>query len=126
MSESKELPSPKFISVTKITLNAPEDVELFKQHLKATFQQVQEKRVKGLVEQPTTIIGGDRTYYTLSVWDSEDDMNNFRDSGAHANAMDAVPSLGNTQSLHWHSNKVPTREEVINKFEEENRKENKL
>ena len=45
---------------------------------------------------------------TLTVWKSEEDMKNFRNSGAHLIAMKKSNHFGTIRSVTWETENVPT------------------
>ena len=54
-----------------------------------------------------------RDFRTLTVWESEEDMKAFRNSGVHLKAMMESSKLGFNRSHSWQTDSIPTWEEAI-------------
>lgn len=121
MSESAETPGNRLISVTRIRLKDPRN----RHHLFALTNASlhQSKLVDGLLERPKIKNDGD-TFYTLSVWDSEESMEVFKNQGSHQEAMNS--NLGESDSHHWYSDHTPSWKEAIKKLDEEIEKRKNL
>ena len=57
-----------------------------------------------------------RDLRTLTVWESEADMKNFRNSGFHKQAMVASDKLGINRSYSWQTDWIPNWQEAIAKL----------
>ena len=58
-----------------------------------------------------------RDLRTLTVWQSKEDMEKFRNSGFHAKAMVDSPKLGFNRFHSWKCDRIPTWSEAISKME---------
>ena len=57
-----------------------------------------------------------RDLRTLTVWQTAEDMQAFRNSGFHAKAMTDSQKLGFNQSYSWETDSIPTWQEAIAKL----------
>jgi len=55
---------------------------------------------------------------TLTVWQSAEDMKNFRDSGFHSKAMINSAKLGFNRSHSWETDHIPNWQEAIAQLEQ--------
>jgi heme-degrading monooxygenase HmoA len=54
-----------------------------------------------------------RSRRTLTVWEDAGSMRQFRDSGAHREAMIDTPRIGRARTIAWEVAKAPTWQEAI-------------
>ena len=57
-----------------------------------------------------------RDLRTLTVWQTQEDMVAFRNSGFHQQAMIASTKLGSNQSYSWETDHIPNWQEAIVKL----------
>ena len=57
-----------------------------------------------------------RDLRTLTVWQTAEDMQTFRNSGFHAKAMVDSKKLGFNQSHSWETDRIPSWQEAIAKL----------
>ncbi|WP_052301109.1 hypothetical protein [Owenweeksia hongkongensis] len=62
-----------------------------------------------------------RTYYTLTCWESKEQMLEFRNRKAHLKAMKIHRKLGETKSVSWVSAFEPYREECLSRLKTKHR-----
>ena len=63
---------------------------------------------------------------TLTLWSSREDMQAFRNSGVHRQAMLDSPKLGSNQSYSWETETVPTWTEALCKIAEKTKDNKRL
>ena len=101
-----------FASTTKYTLK--ELPAFFKFAILSLRSIAQANQSQGLV----TIKIRLRDFRTLTVWQSQSDMEAFRNSGVHFKSMMDSPQLGSNQSCSWETQSIPDWKEAIAKLEE--------
>ena len=85
----------------------------FQMHgMMVTFQL---KKTPGLIHHKVWTKGL-TNYYTLSCWESKEVMTNFRNGGAHLNAMKSHRKLGVSNSVGWYSSFEPYPEECYDRL----------
>jgi hypothetical protein len=105
-----------FASVTRLRVRALSYMPAFLWYTLRSQRQV--VRAPGFVG-GRLLVDSHRTYWTLTVWDSEQNMKKFRGAGAHSKVM---PKLANwcdeAAYTHWMpaSDDVPTWEEAYEKM----------
>jgi Domain of unknown function (DUF3291) len=108
-------------SVTRLRVRSVRFLPSFLWH---TFQsQRQAERIPGFLCGRLLIDSG-LTFWTLTVWQSEETMRRFRGSGAHARVMPRLPEWCNEAAYaHWiqTENSIPTWEEAYERLLAEGR-----
>jgi len=57
------------------------------------------------------------TLRTISAWKTKEEMMNFRNSGAHRNAMKKTSKFGSIKSVVWETDTIPSWKEAISMLE---------
>jgi heme-degrading monooxygenase HmoA len=59
------------------------------------------------------------TYWTLTVWDNEESMKNYRNKGNHQKAMKKSRYIGDEfEKINWEGNRIPDWQECMNLLHE--------
>ncbi len=99
-----------FISVTKISLKNIFFIVRFMRHNAKIFKQIGE--AKGNLSFATSI-QNPLVYWTFTTWDSKESMMQFRNNGAHKDAMKEVRNITKEAiSGHWESEQKPSWKEA--------------
>ncbi len=88
-------------------------LSLYGQFAVATYRVIKQlRRSDGLVDMRINPI----SLRTITVWRSQENMLQFRNTGAHLQAMKVSRTLGETISVIWHAETVPTWPEAIQRL----------
>ena len=88
-----------FVSVTRLRIRSIRFMPQFL--LRTLLAQRQTARAAGFVT-GKLLVDRDRTYWTLTVWESEQAMKKFRGAGAHRKVMRKLPRWCNEAAYaHW-------------------------
>lgn len=77
-----------YVSITRIKLKSPFHVFAFFLHINRITAQLKKSECKKY-----RLKGGMMTHYTMTLWRTKEDMNEFVKTGAYAKAMKAINSL---------------------------------
>jgi heme-degrading monooxygenase HmoA len=81
---------------------------LFQLHAARSYGQA--KKAIGL-QKIQTMHGGGMNFLTLSIWDSQEDMLRFRNSGKHLIAMKLTTKMGEGYAVGWECKNFPDKTE---------------
>lgn len=112
-----EIPKGSLIVATSIEVRDQSKLAEFMQHVRGSLDQA--RVAEGLLHVDT--LAEPPRYYTRSIWRPEADMvNNFRNTGAHAQAMRRGRILSpEIITTRWNGNSIPTWDEVKERLMEE-------
>ncbi len=114
--EQPDLPSGTFISVTYVKLKDA-DPELHRQFMNVVGNVMKQARTApGLIKRRLYADDKDPTvFYTMTAWQSQQAMQEFRDASAHEEAMQgrsALTSEGGIAAVNWLGDTTPSLEEI--------------
>ncbi|WP_160724766.1 DUF3291 domain-containing protein [Bacillus sp. USDA818B3_A] len=104
-----------FISVTRMHLKSPTKLPIFFWHAFKSI--VQSKKSEGLLYSSTNKEDF-LTYWTLTAWESEANMRNYRNKSNHLKAMKKGKHMADQLDyIHWEGEKVPTWPDAMQKLQ---------
>ena len=78
------------------------------------------KIIKQLDEVDGLLFYKPRGFYTLTGWKDNESMKQFRNNGAHLNAMKNIKKIGVAKSVTWETNTEPSWDEAKKRLAEVN------
>lgn len=111
----------KFISVTRLRVKSVFKLIPFFKANEASVREL--KKSKGLIK-GKELIDKKLTFWTITIWEDEDSMKQFRNSNSHRNAMQHLPDWCNEASYHhWvqENDELPTWDSISEKLYKEGR-----
>jgi len=88
-----------FVSLTRLRVRSLRFVPVFMIYTSQALRQV--KRAPGF-QQGAVLADKNWTFWTMTVWDSQEDMRRFMTTGAHKRAMPRLPEWCDEASVaHW-------------------------
>ncbi|PLT32817.1 DUF3291 domain-containing protein [Bacillus sp. V5-8f] len=98
-----------FISVTRMRLKGKRKLPIFIWHTMKSISQ--SRRAEGLLYSSFHKEGWD-TYLTLTIWENQNNINEYRNEGSHFKAMKISRKIADKLELiHWEGDHQPTWEE---------------
>ncbi|MRG87183.1 DUF3291 domain-containing protein [Salinibacillus xinjiangensis] len=103
-----------FISVTRLHVKGKRKLPSFFWHTYKSI--IQSKKAKGLLHSSFEKEGRE-TFWTLTVWESKDDMKKYRNNGNHLKAMKISRNIADElQYINWEGDQNPSWKECMERL----------